>query len=128
MDESREITVEAAVREALAAQAEDPDSGYGVAFQVGEADYFVQWVRDLGAPASLEVIEVKSEGAEPPAALLTSRGFTPHSSSDLAEIGIWEVLDPEILTWADEEQLVAVLADLVRLLGGRDGQSFEVYP
>lgn len=128
MDESRENTVDAAVREAVAAQAEDPDSGYGVAFRVGEADCFVQWVRDPSAPASLEVLEVKSEGAEPPAALLTSRGFTPHSSPDLAEIGIWEVLDPAVITWADEHRLVAALADLVRLLGGRDGQPFEIYP
>ena len=128
MDEPREHTIEAAVREALAVQAEDPDSGYGVAFQVGEADCFVQWVRDPGAPASLEVLEVKSEGAEPPAALLTSRGFTPHSLPDLAEIGIWEVLDPAVITWPDEQRLVTALADLVRLLGGRDGQSFDVYP
>ena len=128
MAASRENTVDSAVREALAAQVEDPDSGYGVAFQAGEADCFVQWVRDSGTPASLIVLEVKSEGTEPPAALLTSRGFVPHSFQDLASIGVWEVPDPAAMAWTDEQQLAAALAELVRVLGGRDGQAFEVYP
>lgn len=128
MQESRENTVEVAVRAALAAQAEDPDSGYGVSFEVGAASCFVQWVRAADAPATLVALETKSEGAEPPADALTSRGLTPHSEQDLAEIGMWEVLDPSSMAWTDEQQLVAALADLVRLLGGHDGQSFEVYP
>ena len=130
MDASRGNTVEAAVREALAAQAEDPGLGFGVAFQVDRADCFVQWVRAVDMPASLVVLEVKSggAGAGPTGAMLTSRGFAPHSSRRLARIGVWEVRDPAAMTWTDEQQLVAALADLVRLLGGRDGQPLKVYP
>lgn len=128
MDESRENTVESAVHESLAAQREDPDSGVGVSFEVGAASCFVQWVRVADAPASLVALEIKSEGAEPPADALTSRGLTPHSQQDLAEIGMWEVLDPSSMSWTDEQQLVAALADLMRLLGARDGETFEVYP
>lgn len=121
-------TIDAALRSALDTQAKDPDSGYGVSFQVGAADCFVQWVRSFHAPASLDALEVKSEGAEPPADSLSARGMTPHSSVDLAEIGIWECTDPASMSWPDEGQLIAALAELARLLGGRDQQLFTVYP
>lgn len=109
-----------AIAEARGVQLEE--DGMGVGVQVGDGDGagFVQWTAALDAPLVLERVEIQpaNSGAD---AELTSRGFQIGPEFGLLVKDVSQ-------TFSTEDEFIAYIAELLRLIGAADGMKLITFP